>query len=126
MSISEPEPVEVATEEGRISKHDPIPEAVLRRERLWAAVLLAAIAILGTVGYLTVPTEDDLVLTVRTAADPEDRVRAMNALIRRGYWEDRAFKEFETFMKSSPKELPQFMADMHGDMLKPDRRAWKK
>ncbi|QDV06815.1 hypothetical protein Poly30_23300 [Planctomycetes bacterium Poly30] len=104
----------------------PIPEAVLRRERRWAAGLLMAIVALGTAGYLSIPTEEDLVITSRTAADPFDRVRAMNALIRRGYWEDRAFKEFEAFMKASPKELPQFMADMHGDMLKSDRRAWKK
>lgn len=104
----------------------PIPEAVLKRERRVAAALLVAITIVGLVGYLTIPTMDDLVETSRTAADPLDRVGAMNAMISRGYWEDRAFNEFETFMKASPEELPQFMADMHGDMLKPDRRAWKK
>lgn len=125
-SIEALDPAGVEPDQGSAAPCGPIPESVLRRERRWAAALLAAITLLGIGGYLSIPTEDDLVFTARTAADPFDRVRAMNALIRRGYWDDRAFKEFETFMKASPKVLPQFMADMHGDMLKPDRRAWTK
>ncbi len=104
----------------------PIPKTVLRRERRMAAGLLAAITVLALGGFLTIPTEDDLMETASTHADPLVRVRAMNALVRRGYWQDKAFKDFERFNKSGPPEIPQFLADMHGDLLKPDRRAWKK
>ncbi|MEM8710114.1 MAG: hypothetical protein AAGG01_04115 [Planctomycetota bacterium] len=103
-----------------------IPKAVVRRERKIVAGLLAACASIALAGYLTVPSQTDLLETARSAEDPNDRVRALNALIRRGFWKHRSFKEFELFMKGSPEELPQFMADMHGDMLKSDRRAWNR
>lgn len=104
----------------------PIPKDVLRRERRWAAGLLAACVFLAVGGYLTIPTEADLVQTATTHEDDLRRVRAMNAMVLRGYWKDKAFKDFERFNKAGPHAIRQFMADMHGDMLKPDRRAWKK
>ncbi len=124
MSVpSEPE----LDDEAYAAEHQgPIPKTVLRRERRIAGGLLAAIVLLGLAGYATIPTEAELVETATTHPDPEARIKAMNAMIRRGYWEDRSFAEFEAFLKASPREVPQFNADMHGDLLKPDRRAWKR
>jgi len=124
--MSVPNEPELDDEAYAAEHQGPIPKTVLRRERRIVAVLVAAIALLGIGGYLTIPTESELVETATTHPDPAQRVWAMNAMIRRGYWKDRSFKEFEAFLKASPPEVPQFIADMHGDMLKPDRRTWKK
>ena len=91
-----------------------------------AAGLFAACALLALGGFLTIPTEADLVHTASTHDDDFTRVRAMNAMVLRGYWKDKAFKDFERFNKAGPHAIRQFMADMHGDMLKSDRRAWTK
>ncbi len=104
----------------------PIPQDVLRRERRVVAGLLAAILLLALGGFVTIPTEEELVHTATTHEDDLTRVRAMNAMVLRGYWKDKAFKDFERFNKAGPHAIRQFMADMHGDMLKPDRRAWTK
>lgn len=110
----------------QLSETSAMPAIVVRRERRMVAALLASCATVALAGLLTVPSQADLLETARSAEDPDDRVHALHALIRRGFWKTRAFKEFELFMKGSPEELPQFMADMHGDMLKSDRRAWNK
>ena len=104
----------------------PIPRTVLRRERRVAAGLLAAITVLAVGGFMTIPTEDEVVHTASTHPNPLTRVRAVNTMIRRGYWEDKTYQDFERFIKAGPPEISQFMADMHGNLLKPDRRAWKK
>lgn len=104
----------------------PIPRNVLRRERRMVAGLLATIALLALIGFATIPTEAELVETASTHANSKTRVAAMNAMIRRGYWSDKSFKSFERFNKAGPHELRQFLADMHGNLLKSHRRAWTK
>ena len=105
----------------------PIPGPVLRRERLFVASLFVAAVGLGLYGYLTIPTEEDLVRTATTHADDLARIKATNAMIRRGYWDDKTFKEFEQFNEEGPYAIRQFIADMHGDLVKPqNRHMWKK
>ena len=111
MSASREPDHEVEQEaEHELEHRGPIPKTVLRRERRVAAGLLAAIALLAIGGYATIPTEAELVHIASTDDDDYARIEAMNSMILRGYWRDKAFKDFERFNKAGPYEVRQFLA----------------
>ena len=101
--------------------NDPaeVPASVRKTERIVLIGLAVVIAIAAAVGWATVPTDAELVERASTGDDPRARVRAMNALVLRGYWEERPLAELTEFLDASPPEIRQFVADMHGSILRP-------
>ncbi|MEM9378724.1 MAG: hypothetical protein AAGB93_02165 [Planctomycetota bacterium] len=113
---TDPQATEQATEPG--TEPAPIPDAILRRERLIVLVLAVAITVAASIAWATIPTDEELHEVASTHEDVEARIEAMNALVVRGYWEDRTLPELHAFLKESPAELRQFVADMHGSLLR--------
>jgi hypothetical protein len=70
------------------------------------------------IGRVTTPTDADLLDAATADADVRGRVRAMNSLIVRGYWDERPPAEVQTFLEASPPELKDFVVAMHGSLLR--------
>ncbi|MEM6572170.1 MAG: hypothetical protein AAF957_27395 [Planctomycetota bacterium] len=96
----------------------PVPDSIVRRERLIVLVLAVAIALAAGIAWATIPTDEELFEVASTHENVEARIEAMNALVVRGYWEVRTLQELRAFLKESPPELRQFVADMHGSLLR--------
>lgn len=89
-----------------------------RRERWIVACLAVVVVSAALVGRVTTPTDADLLDSATTETEVRGRVRAMNALIVRGYWEERPLAELRTFLDDSPPEIEGFVVAMHGSLLR--------
>lgn len=109
------------TESGGSSENHggTLPDVVQNRERLTVAALAVTIVIAAIVGWATIPSDAELLERASTADGTRARVRAMNALVVRGYWDERPLTELKDFLDASPPELRQFVTDMHGSVLRP-------
>ncbi|MEM6568000.1 MAG: hypothetical protein AAF957_06290 [Planctomycetota bacterium] len=99
----------------------PPPEtspAALRRELWILAALGAAIAAIALIAAATVPTDEELLQRASTGEDTRERVRALNSLVLRGYWEERPTAELNRFLDDSPPELREFIKRTHGSLLR--------
>ncbi len=85
---------------------------------LAGALGLAAAATVG-LGLGGAPTTDELLERARTAEGPRAQVRAMHALILRGYWESRPLEELTGRLDAGSDEVREFVTRMHGSLLRP-------
>ncbi len=85
---------------------------------LAGALGLAAVATVG-LGLRGAPTTDELLERARTAEAPRAQVRAMHALILRGYWESRPLEELTAHLDAGSDEAREFVTRMHGSLLRP-------
>ncbi len=94
------------------------PDTSHRRERWIVAVLAVVIIAAALIGRVTTPTDADLLEAATANAEVRGRVRAMNSLIVRGYWDQRPLAELRAFLEASPPELEDFVHAMHGSLLR--------
>ncbi len=96
----------------------PIPPSILRRERRFILMLACVFVVSATIGWMTIPTDEQLLERASTHGDVRARNRAMNSLVLRGYWHERPPAALAEFLKEAPPELRQFIADSHGGLLR--------
>ena len=97
---------------------DPDNDTGQRRERWIVACLAVIVVSAALVGRVTTPTDAELLEAATADAEVRGRVRAMNSLIVRGYWDERSLAELRTFLEGSPPEIEGFVNAMHGSLLR--------
>lgn len=96
---------------------EPTFSAVRRREHRLLIALALIVAVIALVGWLSIPSEENLLETARHDPDVTSRIEAMNALAHRGYWSERPPGELNAFLKEQPREVRKFMSRMHYALL---------
>lgn len=96
---------------------EPTLEDIKRRERRLLLVLGSFAAVLALVGWLSIPSEESLLEQASNATSSKARIEAMNSLVHRGYWNDRPPVELRTYVSKQPKEVRQFMHNMHHRLM---------
>lgn len=96
-------------------------EDVRRRERRTLAALGAVVLVVAVVGWLSIPSDAELLARATTHPRTRARIEAMNALAHRGYWEERPTRELQRFLADQPAEVVRFVREQHGPLLNPAR-----
>ena len=79
---------------------------------------VAAAATVG-LGLQGAPTTEELLERAQASEAPRVQVRAMHALILRGYWESRPLEDLAEHLDAGSDEVREFVTRMHGSLLRP-------
>ena len=84
------------------------------------ALALGAGAVVSVAGGLrSAPTTATLLERATESSDARSQVRAMHALVLRGYWEERPLEELSAHLEASAPEVGDFVTRLHGSLLRP-------
>lgn len=102
----------------------PPPLSRIRsRDRRVMVTLASILGVVALATWLTIPSDATLLERARAHPDQETRIEALNALVLRGYWDQRPTRELVQFLADQPEQVQRFVREMHPTMLNSQRDA---